>query len=189
MTENIKNDIRSLIFEKLEALQRGPATLKKFFVFSMEDLRDDYEGCIEVIEDYIDQHKDKILDFEFDSWIDESAMVPVILMRMKLVPTLSSNLSNIRSLNNLLPSSVEADIIREEITNIVSEYQWELNDEKTRSHLADRLKFKLGVEKIEDRTSNDDVDKSKFTFFVVKNGEEIELNEYLNYIADQKRFE
>lgn len=189
MTKNIKTDIRSLIFERLEELQKGPQTLKKFFVFSMDDLYKDYEGCIQVIENYIEQHQDKILDFEFDSWIDESAMVPVIMMRVHLVPTIANHLSNISALNNLLPSKVEADIIREEITNIISEYQFEFNDEKTRSDLASRLKFKLCVDDVIDKTNPDDNDNNKYRFFIVKDGKEMELNEYLELVAAEKRFE
>jgi len=187
MEKSIKTDVKKMIFEKIEKLQRGPKTLKKFFPFTMEDLVDDYEGCIEVIEDYIDMHKDKLLDFEFESWIDEVTMTPVLMMKMYLVPSISSHLSNMGILNNLLPSSVEADIIREEITNIISEYSFEFNDEKTRSHLASRLKFKLGVEYIIDKTSEEEINNIRL--FVVDKGEEMELNDYINHIGNQKRFE
>ena len=189
MTKNIKTDIRSLEFERLGELQKGPQTLKKFFVFSMDDLYKDHEGCIQVIEDYIEQHKDKILDFEFDSWIDEVSMTPVLMMKIYLVPTIASHLSNVVYLNNLLPSSVESDIIREEITNIISEYREGFNGEKTRSDLANKLRLKLMVDDILDKTSDEDRDNQEFTFVVVKEGKELELNEYLDQIAAQKRFE
>ncbi len=189
MEKNIKVDIRDSIFKKIESLQRGPKAIKKFFPFTMEDLTDDYEGCIEVIENYIDMHKDKIMDFEFESWIDDVSMSPVLMMKMYLVPTIANHLSNIGPLNNLLPSSIEVDIIREEITNIISEYQFEFNDEKTRANLASRLKFKLSVDDVIDRTHTELVDEGKFKFIIVKDGKEMELNEYLDYIANQKRFE
>jgi len=116
-------------------------------------------------------------------------MTPVLMMKMYLVPTIANHLSNIGHLNNLVPSSVESDIIREEITNIISEFQWEFNDEKTREVLANRLKFKLGAEDIIDRTTREDVGNNKYTFYVVKNGKELELNDYINHIAEKKRFE
>jgi hypothetical protein len=84
---------------------------------------------------------------------------------------------------------VESEIIREEITNIIAEYQGKFNDAQTRSHLANKLKFKLMADDILDKTSDEDIDNQKFTFVVVKNGKELELNEYLNQIAAQKRFE
>ena len=189
MEKNIKVDIRETIFEKIESLQRGPKTIKKFFPFTIEDLIEDYEGCIEVIEDYIDTHKDKIMDFEFESWIDEVSMTPVLMMKIYLVPTIASHLSNVVYLNNLLPSSVESDIIREEITNIISEYREGFNGEKTRSDLANKLRIKLMVDDILDKTSDEDRDNQEFTFVVVKEGKELELNEYLDQIAAQKRFE
>ena len=189
MEKNIKVDIRETIFEKIESLQRGPKTIKKFFPFTIEDLIEDYEGCIEVIEDYIDTHKDKIMDFEFESWIDEVSMTPVLMMKIYLVPTIASHLSNVVYLNNLLPSSVESDIIREEITNIISEYREGFNDEKTRSDLANKLRLKLMIDDILDKTSDEGRDNQEFTFVVVKEGKELELNEYLDQIAAQKRFE
>ena len=189
MEKNIKVDIRETIFEKIESLQRGPKTIKKFFPFTIEDLIEDYEGCIEVIEDYIDTHKDKIMDFEFESWIDEVSMTPVLMMKIYLVPTIASHLSNVVYLNNLLPSSVESDIIREEITNIISEYREGFNGEKTRSDLANKLRLKLMIDDILDKTSDEDRDNQEFTFVVVKEGKELELNEYLDQIAAQKRFE
>jgi hypothetical protein len=189
MMKSIKTDIRRKIFEKIENLQRGPKTIKKFFPFTMEDLIEDYEGCIEVIESYIEMHKDKIMDFEFKSWIDEVSMTPVLMMKMYLFPTIASHLSNISHLNNLLPSSVEADIIREEITNIISEYKWDFISKETRSDLANRLKFKLGADDVIDRTTDADVDNNKYFFFLAKGDKELELNEYLNSIADRKRFE
>lgn len=189
MEKSIKTDIRGMIFEKMESLLRGPKTIKKFFPFTMEDLSDDYEGCIEVIEDFIEMHKDKIIDFQFESWIDELSMSPVLMMKMYLVPTIEGHLSNIGHLSNLVPSRVESDIIREEITNIISEYQFEFNDEKTRANLASRLKFKLSVDDVIDRTPTELADEGKFKFIIIKDSKEMELNEYLDYIADQKRFE
>lgn len=189
MTKNIKTDIRSLIFERLGELQKGPQTLKKFFVFSMDDLYKDYEGCIQVIEDYIEQHKDKILDFEFDSWIDESAMVPVILMKVQLVPSLESHLTNIKAINNLLPSSMEADLLRDEISDILYRYSWEFNNEESRNQILDNLRFKLGLETIEDHTTDKNVDDGILNFIVTKDGSEMNLNEYLELVAAEKRFE
>ena len=189
MTESIKSDIRNLIFKKIEKLQREPQTLKKFFVFSIEDLNQDYEGCIQVIEDYIESHKDKILDFEFESWVDESAMIPVVMMKIHLVPSLSSHLMSIKQLNNLLPSSTESDIVREEISEILSKYSWDLNTEETRKSIMDNIKFRLDIESIEDRTSPENIDSGILNFVIKKDGLEMNINEYLDHIASEKRFE
>ena len=42
--------MRELIFKKIEELQTKTPTLNKFFVFSIEELGADYEGCLESIE-------------------------------------------------------------------------------------------------------------------------------------------
>ena len=189
MEKNIKTDIKKLIFDKIEILQRSEKTLKKFFPFTMEDLNDDPEGCIEVIEDYLEQHSDKIIDFEFDTWIDESAMIPVIMLKMKLVPSISSHLMSIRSLNNLLPSSVEVEIIQEEISEIFFRYSYELNDKKTREEIMNAIKYHFYLDKIEDRTTVEDIDNQTFNFVIIKDGKEINLKDYPNYIASKKRFE
>ena len=191
MENKIKTEIREMIFNKIEKLQREPQTIKKFFPFTMEDLNDDPEGCIEVIEDYLEQHKDKILDFEFESWIDESAMIPVLMLKMDLVPSMSKFLVSMRALNNLLPSSVESDIMREEITEIFSQHQWEFNDEKTRATIANKLKYGIGLifDDVEDRTTSEQIDKGGFNFILKKGDSEMTIEEYLQSIADKKRFE
>lgn len=191
MENNIKTEIREMIFNKIEKLQREPQTIKKFFPFTMEDLNDDPEGCIEVIEDYLEQHKDKILDFEFESWIDESAMIPVLMLKMELVPSMSKFLVSMRALNNLLPSRVESDIMREEITEIFAQHQWEFNDEKTRATIANKLKYGIGLifDDVEDRTTPEQIDKGGFNFILKKGDSEMTIEEYLQSIADKKRFE
>ena len=191
MENKIKTEIREMIFNKIEKLQREPQTIKKFFPFTMEDLNDDPEGCIEVIEDYLEQHKDKILDFEFESWIDESAMIPVLMLKMELVPSMSKFLISMRALNNLLPSRIESDILREEITEIFSQHQWEFNDEKTRANIANKLKYGIGLifDDVEDRTTPEQIDKGGFNFILKKGDSEMTIEEYLQSIADRKRFE
>ena len=187
--ENIKTGIRDLIFKKIEKLQRETQTLKKFFVFNITDLSDDYEGCIEVIEDYLEKHHDKIKDFSFDTWIDDITMQPVLMMKIELVPTMTIHLSNNSILNNLLPSSVEADILREEISEIFGQHAFEFNDEETRKSIISKIKFRLPLIDIEDRTSNEDIDNTRFNFVVIKAGEEMTLNEYIESIGKGGRFE
>jgi hypothetical protein len=187
--KNIKTEIRDLIFKRIEKIQREPQTLKKFFVFNNTDLTDDYEGCIEVIEDYLEQHQDKIKDFSFDTWIDEVTMQPVLMMKIELVPTMSIHLSNNFILNNLLPSSVEADILREEISEIFSQHAFEFNDEQTRKSIISKIKFRLPLIDIEDRTSNEDIDNARFNFVVIKGREEMTLNDYIESISKEGRFE
>jgi hypothetical protein len=191
MEQSIKTEIRDQIFKKIENLQREPQTIKKFFPFTTDDLNKDPEGCIEVIEDYLEQHKDKILDFEFESWIDESVMIPVIMLKMKLIPGISKFLMSMRSLNNLLPSSVESDIIREEITEIFAQHKWEFNDEKNRETIANKIKYGLGLifDEVEDRTTPEQADKGGFNFILKKGDSEMTIEEYLKSIADHKRFE
>lgn len=191
MEQSIKTEIRDLIFKKIENLQRDAQTIKKFFPFTMEDLNDDPEGCIEVIEDYLEQHKDKILDFEFESWIDESAMIPVLMLKIKLIPGMSKFLMSMRQLNNLLPSSVESDIIREEITEIFSQHQWEFNTKENRAVIAHKIKYGLGLtfDDVEDRTTPEQIDKGGFNFILKKGDSEMTIEEYLQSIADKKRFE
>jgi hypothetical protein len=189
MEKNTKEEIRNLIFAKIEKIQRNEQTLKKFFVFNSTDLKDDYEGCIEVIEDYLDQHKDKVMDFEFETWIDEITMQPVLMMKLYLIQSMSIHLSNNHILNNLLPSSVEADILREEISEIFHQHSFEFNKEEARKSIISRIKFKLPLIEIEDRTSEDDIDNQRFNFVIKKNGQEMSLNDYIESIANIGRFE
>lgn len=187
--EDIKDNIRYLLFEKLEDLQRRPQTLKKFFTFSISDIEQDYEGCIEVMEDYIDSHRDKIQDFEFETWIDEVSMTPVLMLKMELVPSLGENLSNNRILNKLLPSTTESEILREELSNIFANFSYELNNEENRRSLLDKIKYKTMIFDIEDRTTDQDIDNGNVNFIITQGGKEMTLNEYLKEISKEGRFE
>jgi CDP-diacylglycerol--serine O-phosphatidyltransferase len=130
----------------------------------------------------------KIKDFSFDTWIDEVTMQPVLMMKIELVPTMSIHLSNNSILNNLLPSSVEEDILREEISEIFNQHAFEFNDEETRKSIISKIKFRLPLIDIEDRTSNEDIDNTRFNFVVIKGGEEMALNEYIESIGKEGRF-
>ena len=96
-----------------------------------------------------------------------------------------------RALNNLLPSRVESDIMREEITEIFAQHQWEFNDEKTRATIANKLKYGIGLifDDVEDRTTPEQIDKGGFNFILKKGDSEMTIEEYLQSIADKKRFE
>jgi hypothetical protein len=102
---------------------------------------------------------------------------------------MSIHLSNNHILNNLLPSSVEADILREEISGIFHQHSFEFNNEETRKSIISRIKFKLPLIEIEDRTSEDDIDNQRFNFVIQKDGKEISLNDYIESIANIGRFE
>ena len=181
--------MRDKIFKKIEELQRRQPTLKKFFVFSLSDLQDDPEGCLEVIEDFLETNKDKIEDFEFENWIDEATFSPVLMMKVSLVPDMSLHLTNNKCFDNLLPSSIEADLLREEIQDVLSRYQWEFNTEEVRKLMIQDLSFRLGTLDIEDRTSIKDIDKGVNNIIIKKDGKELTLSEYLDLISEKKRFE
>lgn len=181
--------MRDKIFKKIEELQRREPTLKKFFVFTLEDLQDDPEGCLEVLEDYLETNKDKIEDFEFETWIDEATFSPVLMMKITLVPDMSLHLTNNKVFNMLVPSSVEAEILREEIQSVLARYQWEFNDEETRKSIINDLSFRLGTLEMRDITTPDNIDQQILNIVIKKDGKDLTLSEYLNSIADKKRFE
>jgi len=186
---NTRTEIRNLLFKKIEKLQRNPQTLKKFFVFNVSDLTDDYEGCIEVMEDYLEQHQDKILDFNFETWIDEITMQPVLMMKIELISEMTMHLSSNTMLNNLLPSSVESDILREEISEIFNQHLYEFNTEENRRSIIDKIKFRIPLIDIADKTTSEDIDNKKFNFVVKRNGVEMTLNDYIESISKEGRFE
>jgi hypothetical protein len=181
--------MRDKIFKKIEELQRREPTLKKFFVFSLEDLQDDPEGCLEVIEDFLETNKDKIEDFEFENWIDEATFSPVLMMKVSLVPNISLHLTNNKLFNMLVPSSVESDLLREEIQDVLARYQWEFNTDETRKSMINDLSFRLGTLDIEDRTTPDNVDQQILNIIIKKDGKDLTLSEYLDLISGKKRFE
>lgn len=182
--------MRDLIFKKIEELQTKIPTLNKFFVFSIEELGNDYEGCLESIENYLETHKDKIKDFEFESWIDSEDFSFILMLKMKLVDSMSRHLIPSSVLNSLLPSSVEARILRERVQNIFLNYAWDFSTEETRKNIIRELEITLALEKsIEDRTTPENVDMGFLNFIINHEGEELTLTKYLEKIEAKKRFE
>jgi hypothetical protein len=181
-------EVKKLIFDKLEALLNKPATINKFFVFTMEDLKHDPEGCVEVIEDYLEHHKDKIEDIEFDTWIDEETFSPVVMMRMIPNKELAKYLYSSNLLNNLLPSSIEAHLLRERVTGVFEKFQFEFNEVSIRNSMKQEIEYILGVTII-DKTTDSNSDQGVTNFVVIEDSNEMTLAEYLDAVAAKKRHE
>lgn len=180
--------VKKLIFNKLEALLNKPATINKFFVFTIEDLKHDPEGCIEVIENYIEQHKDKIEDIDFDTWIDEETFSPVVMMRMIPNKELGKYLWISNVLNSLLPSSIEANLLRERVTRVFEKFQFEFNEPSIRNSMRQEIEYILGVTII-DKTTDTNVHQGVANFVVIGDSNEMTLAEYLDVVAAKKRHE
>ena len=181
-------EVKKLIFDKLEALLSKPATINKFFVFTLEDLKHDSEGCIEVIENYLEQHKDKIEDIEFDTWIDEATFSPVVMMRMIPNKELGRYLHITNVLNSLLPSSIEAHLLRERVTGVFEKFQFEFNEPSIRNNMKQEIEYILGVTII-DKTTDSNSDQGVANFIVIDDSNEMTLAEYLDAVAAKKRHE
>ena len=181
--------MRDKIFNKIWDLQTKQPTINKLFAFTIEDLSQDSEGCLEVIESYIERHKDKIEDFFFESWVDEVTFTPILMLKMIPVPEIAKYLFPSNLLNVLLPSSKESEILRERITNILSNYSFELNDQKTRDSIVKDLEFIFPDVTICDKTNASNIDKGILNFIVMSGEDEMTLDEYLKSIADKKRYE
>jgi len=181
--------MRDQIFDKIWELQTQKPTINKFFTFSIEDLRDDPGGCIDAIEEYLERHHDKIENFTFDAWIDEATFTPVLMMRMNPVAAIANHLFPSNLLNSLLPSSREADLLRERITNILGKYAFDFNDEGTRIRVASELGFIFPEAEIVDKTDEENIDKGILNFIIRLEGHDYTLEEYLELIASKKRHE
>lgn len=181
--------MRKLIFKKLEELVTKTPTLNKFFVFSIEELSNDYEGCLESIENYLDQHKDKIEDFEFDSWIDSETFNIIVMLKMSLDYSLARHMKPSNVLNSLLPSSVESQILRERIQEIFLNYNWDFNTEENRKKMILELEMVLGIQGIQDRTTPQNIDLGVLNFIFNHEGQDLTLSGYLDAVAAKKRFE
>ena len=181
--------MRDLIFNKIEELQKSVPTLKKFFVLDPEELKIDPEGYLEVIEDYLTEHDDKIQDFKFESWIDDETFSIILMLTMTLKPEISAFMFRGNALNNLVPSKIEAEILREKTQHILQKYGWEFNTKETRAQIVAELTSALGVDEIIDRTTDETIDTQKMDLFIKNLGNEFEINGFLRNIADKGRFQ
>ena len=157
------------IQDKLFDLQTKGKSLHKIFRFSSSDLSNNSNKCLEEISGYIEKHSNNIVDYDFDSWVDEETMGTVILLRMRLTPFLDQALMSSLSIHNLLSTELQYSFLLEEITNLMSLYAFEFNTEDTRKEICARLYDRISPyisEKfnIVDRTSIDEVDKNATNF-------------------------
>lgn len=182
------NKMREIIFKKLEEVQRSVPSINKFFIFNLEDLEDNPESCLNQIEEYLEKHKDKVKDIEFETWIDEETFCPVVMLKMFPVDSIGKYLFRANILNSLLPPETEARILREKVQNILLKYNWEFNDEETRKSMISDLCFALSIDKIVDRTTLENIDNGIINFFVEEAGEELTISQYLDIVGKKKRF-
>ena len=181
--------MRKLIFKKIEDLVTRTPTLNRFFVFSIEELNNDYDGCLKIIENYLESHEDKIQEFEFDSWIDSETFHFVLLLKMTLDDSLSKHIKPSNILNSLLPSSTEVRILRERIQNVFLNYSWDFNTEENRKNVISELEMVLDIQGIQDKTTPANIDLGVLNFVINHEGNDLTLSEYLDAVADKKRFE
>jgi Trp operon repressor len=181
--------MRELIFEKIEELQRKTPTLKKFFSFSLEKLNDNPEECLKEIEEYLEKHKDKITDFSFDFWIDEETFKPIILIKINLIKSLSDHLYHGNILNLFLPSSMEEIILRERISNVLLNYNFDLNSRETRNEILEKISYILDGVEMEDITTNENIYRGIMNLVIIKDVNKIGIDEYLKLIGNKKRHE
>ena len=182
--------MRDLVFKKIEELQMKPSTINKFFVFSPDELEKDPEGCLDSICDYLEKHKEKIENIEIDSWIDSESFDVVLQIKMIPVESLSLYMKRNSFINNLLPSSVEAFILRSYVQELVNRYSFEFNNPHARKQFVNDLEFFLDLSgKIKDLTTPENVDKGILNFIITHNEKEITINEYLEEVIAKKRFE
>ena len=180
------------IQDKLFKLQTEGKTLHKIFRFPSIELADNPEKCLQEIEDYIEKHSKNIIDYDFNSWVDEETMGTVILLRMRLIPILDQALMSSPAIHNLLSTELQYSFLLEEITNLMSLYQFEFNTEETRREICSRLYDRISPyisEKfnIVDRTSIEETDKNATNFRAkLDDDKEITLFDLLDRATSKK---
>jgi len=181
--------MRELIFKKLSEHVRTTPSVNKFFIFNIDDLENDPEKCLNLIDEHIEKHKDKIEDIEFESWIDDETFCPVIMLKMYPVKSIADHLGRSQILYSLLPSSTEAELLREDVQNILAKYEWKFNEDTIRKSILQEIGFSISVSDIIDKTTNENVDSGVVNFVIQEEGKEITISEYLENVAAKKRFE
>jgi hypothetical protein len=183
------------IYEKLIEMQDKPVELRKVFTFSVEDLQDTPETCSMEIKDYLETHREKIEDFYFESYIDEETFSPVLVMH--IIPNAEwrgfsllyrSLMMKNQIFENLVPTKRRVSRIRKELENILNNYLFEFNDEKTRRSMASDIQKILTVPgkypEVIDITDVRDVEAGQYSFIVRENDNEMTIGEYMQLLSE-----
>jgi len=126
---------KTKIIEKLRDLEKSLPTIQKNFSFSMEDLQDFPERCLDEISQYLTLHSEKIEDFFFTSFIEEATFKPVLIMHVIPVASIRENMQNkLFSKITSLEDSLE-NLLYEEL----SEFLFEDNTEEIRDLMKKKI--------------------------------------------------
>jgi len=101
---------------------------------------------------------------------------------------LAKYLYNSNVINNLLPSSVEAHLLRERVTGVLEKYEFEFNETSIRNSMKQEIEYILGASII-DKTTDSNCDLGVTNFVVIDDSNEMTLLEYLDAVAAKKRHE
>ena len=177
------------IFEKIKELQLKNPVINKFFYFDLNDLKNEPEKCFSLIENFIESNKDKIIDFEIDSWYNEKDFKKVFMIKMELNHEIASHIIQDTSLNNLLPSEMESEIVRERIQNIFLKYERDFKNKEKRKNIIEELYYQFN-DKVEiiDLIDKYPEEEILFPFMITLDNKEYTLNEYVELVGNRGRF-
>jgi hypothetical protein len=179
------------IQEKLSEMQESTPVLRKHFNFSLEKLQDNPEECLGEIENYLEQHSERIEDFSFESYIDEETFAPVLIMKVTPVAPIRNSMTSFDFVGRLFTPQSVASAIRENLEKIFANYLFEMNDKETRLHMSKDMEkaliFRDYYPTLSDITTSRDIDAGSFKFIVNLNDNEMTIGEYLEMISERTK--
>jgi hypothetical protein len=176
------------IHKKLSEMQREKAELRKVFNFSMEKLQDTPGECLAEISDYLETYKDKIEDYYFKSYVDESTFQPVLVMHVIPTQQWRNSMQHFDFVGRFFDPESVVSAIRLNLEKIFSKYLFEINDKETRLAMSKDMEraliFRDFYPSLVDITTDRDSDAGSFKFLVNLGENEMSIGEYLKMISE-----
>jgi hypothetical protein len=192
------DNLRKKLKEKLRDLTSDQnKTIKKTFVFSIEELQDSPEECFEEIYQYLSTHKDRIEDFWFNSYLDENSFLPTLVINILPQKEIRHHMIN-NHWENLINLPIDNDIdidkvdsIIESLEKVFQNFLYEFNTKEIRETIILAIKQILSNRitvdfEIVDFTDKSLADKGSVDIRVIYENKIFTFKDFLIHLSSKK---
>lgn len=173
--KELKSKLEFLLSEKNK-------TIRKTFKISLTDVQDNPRKVFEEIMEYINEHRDKIDDYEIESYIDDT-FSPIIIVKMIPIQDIRKSLIN-SFWEKLVNVDVRPYIISKKIEEIFSSFEFEFGSERTMRQLASLVETFLKSYTRED-FSIQAVNANGTVFLKINHmGRDKSVDEFISFLCD-----
>jgi len=117
------------IQKKLKESQEAKKYIRKTFEYNVSDYQDDPLSILIDIENYLNNHSDKIEDFQFSSYVDSETFKTVLVLRLYPKDVIAKHILEDDNIERLASYNVKPLVVKSVIQEVLQSFVFENNDE------------------------------------------------------------